>query len=77
MALIGEELDEDEEVCGAVISLRSKQDKLAIWTKQADRLTAISEIGRRLKQCLSLDSSHKIDYTVFLSFICVFILGTR
>lgn len=35
MALIGEQFDESEEICGVVASVRQRQDKLALWTKSA------------------------------------------
>ena len=36
MALIGEQFDEADEICGVVASVRPKrQDKLALWTKTA------------------------------------------
>ena len=35
MALIGEQFDESEEICGVVASVRQRQDKLALWTKTA------------------------------------------
>lgn len=36
MALIGEQFDESEEICGVVASVRPRQDKLALWTKAAN-----------------------------------------
>lgn len=35
MALIGEQFDEADEICGVVASVRQKQDKLSLWTKTA------------------------------------------
>lgn len=35
MALIGEQFDEADEICGVVASVRQRQDKLALWTKTA------------------------------------------
>ncbi|XP_019166869.1 PREDICTED: eukaryotic translation initiation factor-like [Ipomoea nil] len=35
MALIGEQFDEAEEICGVVASVRQRQDKLSLWTKNA------------------------------------------
>ncbi|KAJ6318795.1 hypothetical protein OIU76_014196, partial [Salix suchowensis] len=35
MALIGEQFDEADEICGVVASVRQRQDKLALWTKAA------------------------------------------
>jgi hypothetical protein len=35
MALIGEQFDETEEICGIVASVRQRGDKLALWTRTA------------------------------------------
>lgn len=35
MALIGEQFDESEEICGVVASVRQRGDKLALWTRTA------------------------------------------
>ena len=35
MALIGEQFEYGDEICGAVLSLRGMQDTIAIWTKDA------------------------------------------
>lgn len=35
MALIGEQFDEADEICGVVASVRLRQDKLALWTRTA------------------------------------------
>ena len=33
MALVGEQFDEADEICGVVASVRPKQDKLSLWTR--------------------------------------------
>lgn len=33
--MIGEQFDYGEEICGAVVNVRNKQDKISIWTKNA------------------------------------------
>lgn len=35
MALIGEQFDDAEDICGVVASVRPRQDKLSLWTKTA------------------------------------------
>jgi hypothetical protein len=39
LAMIGEQFDEGDEICGAVVSVR-RQDKIAIWTKTASNEAA-------------------------------------
>lgn len=33
--MIGEQFDHGDEICGAVVNVRGKQDKIALWTKNA------------------------------------------
>jgi hypothetical protein len=40
LAMIGEQFEEGDEICGAVVSVRRAQDKIAIWTKTASNEAA-------------------------------------
>lgn len=35
LAMIGEQFDDGDEICGAVVNVRGKQDRISIWTKNA------------------------------------------
>ncbi|PSS02967.1 Eukaryotic translation initiation factor 4E-1 like, partial [Actinidia chinensis var. chinensis] len=39
LAMIGEQFDHGDEICGAVVNVRTK-DKISIWTKNAANETA-------------------------------------
>ncbi|KAK7038846.1 hypothetical protein VNI00_010476 [Paramarasmius palmivorus] len=55
MALVGEELEEDQdEICGAVVSLRSKVDRIQVWTRSKDDVEKINGIGRKLVKLLDV-----------------------
>ncbi|XP_062443296.1 eukaryotic translation initiation factor 4E type 1B isoform X1 [Rhea pennata] len=59
LCLIGEMFDEySDEVCGAVINIRAKGDKIAIWTREAENREGVTHIGRVYKEHLGL--SHKV-----------------
>ncbi|CAK9180200.1 unnamed protein product [Ilex paraguariensis] len=60
MALIGEQFDEADEICGVVASVRQRQDKLALWTKTASNEAAQMSIGRKWKEII--DVADKISY---------------
>ena len=40
LACIGEQFSEGEEICGVVVNVRAKQDRLCIWTKSASNEAA-------------------------------------
>ncbi|KAI3984695.1 hypothetical protein MKX01_039312 [Papaver californicum] len=62
MALIGEQFDEGDEICGAVASVRTRQDKVALWTRTASNEATQMSIGRRWKDII--DITDKISYSV-------------
>jgi len=57
LGLVGETLDEENEICGAVISRRKVGDRIAVWTKTKDNEGAILSIGQKLKAMLGVDPS--------------------
>ncbi|PWA64164.1 eukaryotic translation initiation factor (iso) 4E [Artemisia annua] len=69
MALIGEQFDDADEICGVVASVRQRQDKLSLWTKNAANEAAQMSIGRKWKEIL--DVTDKITYNFHVSVITV------
>jgi len=57
LALIGEEFEDSDQVCGCVISPRARQNKLALWTKDAKKKDAVLRIGKTLKTNISFKLS--------------------
>ena len=46
LCLIGEAYDDNsDEICGAVVNIRGKGDKLAMWTANAQNFNATKAIG--------------------------------
>ena len=60
MALVGEELDEGDEICGAVVSLRSKVDRIQLWTRSKDDVEKLNKIGRKMVKLLDLSDEDQI-----------------
>uniref|UniRef100_A0A5B7BQ25 eIF-4F 25 kDa subunit n=1 Tax=Davidia involucrata TaxID=16924 RepID=A0A5B7BQ25_DAVIN len=61
LAMIGEQFDHGDEICGAVVNVRNRQEKIALWTKNAVNETAQISIGRQWKEF--------IDYKETIGFI--------
>ncbi|KAF9968018.1 hypothetical protein BGZ70_007126 [Mortierella alpina] len=53
-ALVGEQLDVGDDICGAVLSRRTKADRLAVWVRDSENVEAINGIGLRLIRILDL-----------------------
>ncbi|KAI3996827.1 hypothetical protein MKX01_021103 [Papaver californicum] len=57
LAMIGEQFDNGDEICGAVINVRGKQEKISIWTKNATNETAQVSLGKQWKEFLDYNDS--------------------
>ncbi|KAF9577158.1 hypothetical protein BGW38_007815, partial [Lunasporangiospora selenospora] len=53
-ALVGEQLDAGDDICGAVLQRRSKGDRLAVWVRDKDNVEAINGIGLRMVKFLDI-----------------------
>ncbi|CAL8261719.1 unnamed protein product [Lota lota] len=63
LCLVGETFDEhSDDVCGAVINVRAKGDKIAIWTRDYENKDAITHIGRVYKDRLGVPQKVIIGY---------------
>lgn len=55
LGLVGETLDMEDEITGAVVSRRKAGDRIAIWNRSKDNEAAILGVGRKLKALLGVD----------------------
>jgi len=62
LACVGEALEDEDQICGAVVNVRRGQDKLCIWTRDADNKDACMKIGQMLKKVLELPDVFPISY---------------
>uniref|UniRef100_A0A1L8EIU2 eIF-4F 25 kDa subunit n=1 Tax=Haematobia irritans TaxID=7368 RepID=A0A1L8EIU2_HAEIR len=54
LCLIGEVFDHSDQICGAVVNIRQKNNKISIWTANGNNEEAALEIGHKLKESLRL-----------------------
>jgi len=64
LACIGEVLEEDveQQICGAVVNVRKAQDKLCLWTRDAENKEATMRVGFALKRALELPENVGLGY---------------
>mmetsp|Transcript_6077 Transcript_6077/g.10428 ORF Transcript_6077/g.10428 Transcript_6077/m.10428 type:complete len:197 (+) Transcript_6077:116-706(+) len=62
LSCIGERLDDDNQICGIVVSVRKAQDKISLWTRNRKDTNTTKLIGRRLKAELELPENITIQY---------------
>uniref|UniRef100_A0A8C6W660 Eukaryotic translation initiation factor 4E type 1B n=1 Tax=Nannospalax galili TaxID=1026970 RepID=A0A8C6W660_NANGA len=56
------ETEYNREVCGAVVNIRTKGDKIAVWTSEAENQAGVLHIGHVYKERLGLSSKTIIGY---------------
>lgn len=62
LCLIGEAFDSASDICGAVVNIRGKGDKIAVWTADGNNRAGVIEIGTKLKDRLRLNPKFQICY---------------
>lgn len=63
LCLIGEAFDDDgDDICGAVVDIRGKMDKISIWTADCRNKDRILNIGKKIKERLNLNSQLTMTY---------------
>lgn len=65
LLIIGEDfsnVNESSLIVGAVVSIRFKDDRIALWTRDADRTTDQKAIGQQLRTRLGLPQEIRITY---------------
>lgn len=54
LCLIGEAFEHSDQVCGAIVNVRLKTDKISIWTSNHQNQVAVMDIGQTYKDRLGL-----------------------
>jgi translation initiation factor 4E len=62
LAIIGEQFDAGEEICGAVVSVRTSEDIISIWNQNSDNKEATNKIRDQMRRILNLPSFIPIEY---------------
>eukprot|EP00243_Klebsormidium_subtile_P011447 TRINITY_DN6505_c0_g1_i1.p1 TRINITY_DN6505_c0_g1~~TRINITY_DN6505_c0_g1_i1.p1 ORF type:complete len:281 (-),score=58.73 TRINITY_DN6505_c0_g1_i1:262-1104(-) len=62
LALIGDQIDYGDSVCGAVLSLRSGEDIISVWNRDASDSQATMLLRESIKKHLQLPPSYLMEY---------------
>ncbi|KAI9255327.1 nucleoporin Nup186/Nup192/Nup205 [Sporodiniella umbellata] len=63
LAMFGEQFKYEDEICGAVVSVRKVFYRVSLWTKTSERNERIETTGRQLKEFLNLGNTSSVDFT--------------
>ncbi|KAG6471657.1 hypothetical protein ZIOFF_069103 [Zingiber officinale] len=62
MALVGNQLDFGDDVCGAVLSIRLNEDILSVWNRNASDQKGVMALRDSIKRHLKLPQSYLMEY---------------
>ena len=64
LAILGEQFMVNDEICGAVVSVRYQEDIISVWNRTASDQTTTTRIRDTLKRVLNLPPNTIIEYKV-------------
>nr|CAL26038.1 CG8277 [Drosophila melanogaster] len=76
LLMVGQNFEYSDEICGAVINIRNKSNKISVWTANGSNEMAILEIGQKLKILLHLQS-HSLQYQLHSDAMSKFNSGVK
>jgi len=56
--MLGEQFDHGDDICGAVVNVRAKQEKISIWTKNGLNEASQVSVGYFFWHCRLYHSTH-------------------
>ncbi|KAG5182224.1 putative eukaryotic initiation factor 4E [Tribonema minus] len=62
LAMIGEQFDVGNEICGAVMSVRYSEDVVYVWNRNADNREAADKIRDQIRRILKLPNFVQLEY---------------
>ncbi|XP_062168130.1 eukaryotic translation initiation factor NCBP [Alnus glutinosa] len=62
LALVGDQLDYGDNICGAVLSIRFNEDILSVWNRNASDNQAVMALRDAIKRHLKLPHSYVMEY---------------
>jgi translation initiation factor 4E len=66
MALVGEELDPDDAICGAVVSIKPRMERIQLWIRDRgdgpNVAETVNDIGKRMMKVLELSKQDGITF---------------
>ncbi|KAF8051537.1 hypothetical protein N665_1709s0006 [Sinapis alba] len=62
LALVGDQLDDAENICGAVLSVRINEDIISVWNRNASDHQAVMGLRDSIKRHLKLPHAYVMEY---------------
>jgi translation initiation factor 4E len=62
LACIGEQFPDGDEVCGVVVNVRPKNNRISVWTRTASNEAAQVAIGKQLKEIFGMPETARLGF---------------
>ncbi|KAI8093337.1 translation initiation factor eIF 4e-like domain-containing protein, partial [Halteromyces radiatus] len=62
LAMIGEQFAYEDEICGAVVSVRKVFFRIALWIKSSENEQIVQTIGQQLKEFLEVPPNLQVEF---------------
>ena len=62
LAVIGEQFDDGEHICGVVVNIRTQQSRIGMWVRDGSNKKAFMSLGEQIKEILGLGPK-KLEFT--------------
>ncbi|CAN7005694.1 unnamed protein product [Brassica rapa subsp. trilocularis] len=62
LALVGDQLDDADNICGAVLSVRFNEDIISVWNRNASDHQAVMGLRDSIKRHLKLPHAYVMEY---------------
>ncbi|KAI8993540.1 translation initiation factor eIF 4e-like domain-containing protein [Pilobolus umbonatus] len=63
LAMLGEQFTYEDEICGAVVSVRKVFYRISLWIKSSERNERVESVGRQFKEFLNAGNNSSIEFT--------------
>eukprot|EP00051_Salpingoeca_urceolata_P032921 m.18070 g.18070 ORF g.18070 m.18070 type:complete len:247 (+) comp5611_c1_seq1:157-897(+) len=62
LAVLGDQFEVGNEICGAVVSIRAHEDLISVWNRTANRNDVLPKIRETIKRVLDLPATTVLEY---------------
>ncbi|KAI9022328.1 translation initiation factor eIF 4e-like domain-containing protein [Phycomyces nitens] len=63
LAMIGEQFAKEDEICGAVVSVRKVFFRVALWVKHSEKTETLEALGRQVKEVMNVPNNIPVEFT--------------
>ncbi|KAL0079776.1 translation initiation factor eIF 4e-like domain-containing protein [Phycomyces blakesleeanus] len=63
LAMIGEQFAKEDEICGAIVSVRKFFFRVSLWVKHSEKNETLEALGRQVKEVMNVPDNIPVEFT--------------